>query len=141
MPFAFPSRRAALLLAACATALLTACASLQPATPEQAVQQRAQARWQALLAGDIAKSYTYMAPSYRAVVDFERYSGRIGGAAKWLDAEVVRVHCESEEKCTARLKITAQPLMPATTKRSPISTGVDETWLLEDGQWWLYQKL
>ena len=90
-------------------------------------------------AGDLNKAYGYMAPSYRAVTSLERYSSSIGGVATWVGAEVIRVECATE-KCTARLKIEAKPAATMHFKAN-ITTGVDETWLLEDGQWWLFQKL
>lgn len=142
MPFAFPfpTRRAALLLAAAATALLTACASAPPATPEQAVQARAQARWQALVKHDFKTAYGYFAPSYRAVTSFERYKEQLNGGAPWVKASVGRVRCESDEKCIASIRIEGKPVA-SMHFRGNIITGVDETWLLEEGQWWLYQPL
>ena len=132
--------RVALSSVVVVAALLSGCATFGAAAPEQSVQERSAARWKALIAGDLRAAYGYMLPSYRAVRSYEHYTGSIGGAAQWLGAEVVRVQCESGEKCTARVKIDAKPIAP-TPYRGTISTGVDETWLLEDGQWWLYQKL
>lgn len=144
-PQTAPAARASIaanaLRAGAATALLAlaACAATTPAPPEQLVAQRAAARWQALIAGDFEKAYGFTTPSYRALTPFERYRAGIGGAVTWLGAEVVRVECETE-KCTAVIKIEARPML-ATPYKGTITTGVDETWLLEQGQWWLYQKL
>ncbi|MNV68229.1 hypothetical protein D3C71_1610640 [compost metagenome] len=103
------------------------------------MQERSTERWKALIAGDIKKAYGYMAPSYRAVTSFERYSSSIGGAATWISADVLRVECATD-KCTARVKIEAKPTVAMHFKAN-ITTGADETWLLEDGQWWFFQKL
>ncbi|WP_156391490.1 hypothetical protein [Acidovorax sp. Root70] len=136
MKFSADAMRTATVMALVA---LSGCAAVAPQSPEKAVENRAAARWQALIAGDIQKAYTFTAPSYRAVTSFERYSSGIGGAATWVNAEVVRVECATE-KCTAVVKIEAKPIL-AKPYNGTITTGVDETWLLEDGQWWLYQKL
>src|SRR6218665_2510730 len=137
--------------AVAAMVALTGCAAPTPASPEQAgeqpppagpaqaVEQRATARWKALLAGDIKQAYGFTTPSYRAVTSLERYSADLGGVATWIGAQVVRVECATE-KCTAVVKIEAKPIF-TTPYRGTITTAVDETWLLEDGQWWLYQKL
>ncbi|MCW5305118.1 hypothetical protein D8B30_17835 [Verminephrobacter eiseniae] len=125
--------------AVAAMVALTGCAAPTPASPEQAVEQRANARWKALLAGDIKQAYGFITPSYRAVTSLERYSADLGGVATWIGAQVVRVECATE-KCTAVVKIEAKPIF-TTPYRGTITTAVDETWLLEDGQWWLYQKL
>ena len=125
--------------AVAAMVALTGCAAPTPASPEQAVEQRANARWKALLAGDIKQAYGFITPSYRAVTSLERYSADLGGVATWIGAQVVRVECATE-KCTAVVKIEAKPIF-TTPYKGTITTAVDETWLLEDGQWWLYQKL
>ena len=130
---------AALAAATLAASLLAGCAAFGVATPERTVQERSAERWKALIAGDFNKAYGYMAPSYRAVTSLERYRSSIGGVAAWVGAEVIRVECATD-KCIARVKIEAKPTALMHFKAN-INTGVDETWLLEDGQWWLFQKL
>src|SRR6218665_1457227 len=125
--------------AVAAMVALTGCAAPTPASPEQAVEQRANARWKALLAGDIKQAYGFITPSYRAVTSLERYSAALGGVATWIGAQVVRVECATE-KCTAVVKIEAKPIFP-TPYKGTITTAVDETWLLADGQGWPEQKL
>lgn len=119
--------------------VLTACAGLQTAPPEEVVKQRATERWQALLKRDTKKAYEYTAPSYRAAVSAEAFGSKFGTAVVWVAADVVSVTCETA-KCTATVRIEAKPLMGAKFGNT-ISTHVDETWLLEDGGWWFFQKL
>jgi hypothetical protein len=120
--------------------MLTAgCASLSPAKPEEVVRDRAQARWNALIAGEWDKAYSYMTPSYRAVVEQKRYPSRFSGSVSWLAAEVVRVDC-AEQSCTVRMKVTFRPVLGG-RPGSAASTGFDETWVFEDGQWWMFEKL
>ena len=132
-------KRATTLLVCASVVLLAACASFKPKTPEEVVKERATARWQALIPREYAKAYTFLAPSYRKLASEDRYASSFGTAVIWKSAEVVGVTCEPE-KCTARVKIESQPSTP-TLFRGTITTHVDEEWLLEDGQWWLYQKL
>ena len=127
-------------LGAMALALgLSACASFAPQTPEEAVKQRAQVRWNSLLKGDLDKAYGYFTPAYRGLTPLDQYKASVGGGAVWKGAEVVLVTCEPE-KCMARVRIDAHPVATLGFGRGPISTHVDETWLLDQGQWWLYQK-
>ncbi len=127
----------ALCAAFAACGLLAACAGLSPATPEEAVQKRAQARWNALLAGEWEKAYSFSAPSYRALVDFNRYRGRVGNAVGWTDAQVVSVACEAES-CTAKIRIGFRPTLRP--RGEAMSTHVDEKWMVEDGDWWWSQR-
>lgn len=120
--------------------LLSACAGLAPATPEEAVRERAQARWKALLAGDHQQVYQFLSPGSRAVISFENFRSRFGTMAAWKSAEVFKVVCEQADRCTATIKVTYQPMLPRGSI-GIIETSVDEVWLLESGQWWLPQKL
>jgi hypothetical protein len=133
------TRRLSLMALICAGTLLGACASLQT-KPEDAVTQRANARWQALLKGDMAKAYTYSTPGFRAVVDIEGFKGRTGIAGRWLGAQVTSVSCDTPERCKAVIKLEFSTLIPGFSK-DRMSTHIDETWLLEDGQWWIFQKV
>jgi hypothetical protein len=118
-----------------AVLLLTGCAVLPVAAPEDVVRERAESRWQALIAGDIEKAYGFLAPSYRAVYDLPRYRTMIGNAAQHQGAKVVGVECKPEV-CTAKIRI--EYTVP---KFSGVySTHYDEQWIVEQGGWWVYVK-
>jgi hypothetical protein len=121
-------------------ALLAGCAALSPAPPEVVVKQRAQERWAALIAGDWDKAYGYMAPSYRALVERKRFANQFGGGAAWEGVEVLSVTCGQEDRCTALIKISFRPIL-GVRRGEPMSTHFDETWIREDGHWWMYQKI
>lgn len=120
--------------------LLVACAGLSGATPETQVRQRATERWQALVGGDFNRAHSFNTPGFRAVVDANSFRGRIGNAGSWIGAEVVDVNCLEKAKCVARVRIDFKPVL---SRRfgDKISTHTDETWLLEDGQWWIFQPI
>ena len=133
-------RTAALTLAA---ATLAGCASAPTATvahstPEQAVSERAQQRWDRLLVGDFEKAYDYLTPAYRDLKTPAQYANRFGNGAAWHSAKVGKVNCESAERCTATVNLDV--LVIARGFNKPIQTTHTETWLLEEGQWWFYQK-
>ena len=118
---------------------LAGCANLQT-KPEDAVAQRVQARWQSLIKGDMDAAYKYNSPGYRAVIDLAGFKGRTGIAGRWLDAQVHRVECELPTRCTAVVRLEFISLIPGKSKVR-MDTHIDETWLLEDGQWWIFQKI
>lgn len=132
------ARTSALALAA---ATLVGCASTAttPATPpEQAVSERAQQRWDRLVAKDFDKAYTYLTPSYRGLKTPAQYANTFSNGASWQSAKVDKVTCESAERCTAAVKIEVVVLARGFTK--PLESTLYETWLLDEGQWWFYQK-
>ena len=134
----FPSLHSAGALAA--LALVAGCAAMGPQAPEDAVKVRASARWAALLKPDMSAAYSYMAPGYRKVHDEQAYRMRRGSAVKWTGAEVVDVRCPEATKCIAKVRIEAKPFL-GRKFGDTIVAHAEETWLLEDGQWWLFEKL
>jgi hypothetical protein len=124
----------------CAGVTLSACASLGGGPPEEQVKRRANERWQALVGGQFSRAYDYSAPSFKAVVTPDGYRNRFGSAISWQGAEVIRVVCPEVTKCVAVVRIDFKPVL-SIQKNSTISTHYEETWLLEMGQWWLYQKI
>lgn len=133
-------RRTSLAATLCAVLALSACASLGGSSPQEQVRQRATERWQALLAGEYSRAYNYNTPSFRAVLTVDGYRNRFGSAVTWLGAEVVRVECPEVSRCTAVVRIDYRPVMSHQAD-AKISTHVDETWISENGKWWLFQKI
>ena len=120
---------------------LAGCAALGPAAPpEQLVSQLATKRWDALVAQDFDKAYSLAAPSYRQLTNADAYKKKKQGVpVKWLSAKVLRVKCE-EKKCDVRIEIESKPIVPFTYKGT-IASGLDETWVLEGGKWWILESL
>jgi len=127
-------------LAVCATSvlLLAGCASLQPQTPEQLVEARANQRWQYLIEGDLQKAYDMLNDSYRQVIPYERYRSRMSNGG-WLKAKVISVSC-ADEVCAARISLEVKSPLGA-KYGSNITTGLDETWVFEGGQWHVKPQL
>lgn len=136
----YPIARCGALLSGVALAL-SGCASLGTTEPpETVVRQLATQRWQALLARDFDKAYGFAVPSYRQLHAPDYYRGkRQATPVKWLAAEVLRVDCEPE-KCTVRIKLESKPLV-AMRFDGTLTGGLDETWVLEGGKWWMFETL
>jgi hypothetical protein len=138
------SKRRAVMAGCAALALsvgLAGCAGMgTPQAPELAVRTLATQRWQALLAQDFNKAYTFVAPSYRQLNTVDAYQKkRQGVPVKWIAAKVLRVECV-EQKCDVRIELESKPLVPFAFNGT-ITSGIDETWVLENGQWWMLETL
>jgi len=122
-------------------AVAAGCASIgagsRPA--EQVVLERAQARWNALVDRDFAAAYPYLTPGYRAVVPLTSYRRQSTGPAQWESAKAQSAKCEAA-RCIVAVEITFRIGLPGHADRLQ-STFVDETWVLEDGQWFKYEAL
>lgn len=129
-----PRRRNAGLAVVLASLLLGACATTATvADPKVAVRERANARWQALMAGDFAKAYTFTVPAFKEKMTEAAYIAQFA-QPQWNGAEVVNVTCAQPTVCVARVKVTIKVLIPRSAMTS-ITTHVDENWQLEGGQW------
>ena len=119
---------------------LAGCAAMPgAASKEDTVRQRAAQRANAFAKGDYARAYALLTPSYRKARDLDAYRRALGGAAIWEKAEVAAVAC-TEQRCTVGLKVSVKPLI-AGRFNDTITVQFEETWLLEDGNWWLHQAL
>lgn len=119
---------------------LAGCAAFVDNRPrEDIVRERAQQRAEAYVKGDFARSYTFLSPAYRKLRDEAAYRRSFGAGAVWQKAEVANVACE-EQRCKVGLKVSVKPLIPGMFNDT-ITVQFEETWLLEDGNWWLHQAL
>jgi len=121
---------AALALVACAT-------TGSPAARDKLVQERAQARWDALLARDFATAYDFASPGYRSsasVADFE--IGFRSRRVQYVSAEFQGLDCE-EAACTVHIFVGYKVDKPMTGVPEWKSTSViEERWIHTGGNWW-----
>ncbi len=116
--------------------LLSACATTN--TPDkEPIAERAQARWDALLSGDLEKAYSFYSPGYRSttsVIDFgvELRTKRV----RWTSAAYREHSCE-ENRCSVAFDIGF--LVPKAVPGIDEFRGksvIQETWIRSAGEWW-----
>jgi len=112
--------------------VLAGCAGLA-GKPEDQVRARAQARWDALLKGDVKGAYEYLSPGSKAVMDFKGYEASIHKGF-WKSATVDSVTCPTPQRCEVTETIEYE--FNGRRTRSPLT----ETWIEEGGNWWLVRK-
>lgn len=117
--------------------LLTACATV-PAVPEQTLEQRAQIRWDALIARDFEAAYEYLSPGYRQRNSVADYSATMAGRPViWLEANVVGVECETDVKCSVQTDVRYRvPSGPTGINQLRMNRIIKETWLFMNDGWW-----
>jgi hypothetical protein len=125
--------RAALLLIA--VVALAACATAP--REQDPLVERAQARWDAIIARDYDAAYALYSPGYRSTTsrtDFEigLRTKRVG----WTAAKYREHQCQGEV-CTVTFDIeyVAQRPVPGVPKWEAPGK-VDDTWILSSGEWW-----
>jgi hypothetical protein len=114
-------------------AAVAGCAALKPRTAEEVVKERAQARWDALVKGDVKTAYTFLSPGSRALQTAESYATSIR-VGFWKSAIVEKVVCSTEQACEAQVTIEYE--FQAKRMKTPLR----ETWIREGTDWWYLLK-
>jgi hypothetical protein len=117
---------------AVAAIVIGACA-VTPRTPEEAVKQRSQARWDAMVKGDFNAAYGYLSPGSRSVITASDYASSLR-AGFWKSAVVDKVECGSAQSCDVSATIEYEHLGRRT------KTPLRETWIREGSEWWYLRK-
>lgn len=134
-----------LSLVAALLTVLAGCASADKSEEVVTPEARAQQRWDALLAGDFLKAYTYLSPGMRSEMTAEAYAAQIGARPiRWGAAEVVGAECGEEgDGNLCRVSVKVDFTAPANTpglKRLGATTVLVERWILVDGQWYFVSR-
>ena len=94
-----------------------------------AVRERAEARWQALIRDDIPAAYGYLSPTTREVVSLDQYKAKVARGT-FREVRIDDVKCEAE-LCKVSVWLTFdRPRMKG------MVTPLEETWIIERGQFW-----
>ena len=132
-------RRAFVVTGLASLAVLSGCATTAGSTPEQAVSQRAQERWDHLLKSQYAKAYAYLTPAERAVTSEENYVQRFGAGASWISAKVASAKCEAADRCNVTINLETRVAVRGF--KDALKTTPTEVWAFETGKWWFHNVL
>ena len=113
--------------------LVSACAVLDSRPAAEIVKERSQGRWEALVKGEIAKTYGYLSPTARKTLKLEDYAANVRQGF-WKAVTVDNVVCDGPEICRASLTVEYDHKMGRT--KSPLQ----ETWIREGSNGWYAQK-
>jgi predicted small secreted protein len=130
----------AVLLAVLLAASVAGCASmpgggkdLAPEAKQALVTKRVNARWSALIKGDLDQAYTFMSAGSREAMPLELYKDKIK-PGMWRAVRIDGVDCEAEI-CHVKMTLTYDHRM-----MKGIQTPFEETWILEKGNaWYVYR--
>lgn len=129
-------RRVGLMAVVCVLLLLSACAT--SVSKEKQVEQRATARLEALIGGDLESAYEYLSPGYRSSVSLVQYQRSILlQQVKWTSAKYLENTCE-ETTCIVKVLVgfTVYGALPG-VKSFDGTKDIEESWVLVRGNWYL----
>jgi hypothetical protein len=129
-----------LFLSGCATPLPEGGAEWQE-SQQPVLKERAEARWDALIKGDVEKAYLYTSPEYRSVVSPQQYRGKYGSVIDWRMARVANVSYDEPTVATVSVEVTYRVDVPGTGgKPIETQTAISEKWIYKDREWWYTSK-
>jgi predicted small secreted protein len=133
---------AVIATAAVAAMALSGCAGMpgfginkdsDPTAKQKVVAERAEARWQSLIKGDLDAAYAYLSEGSKATTPLAVYKAKIR-PGMWRQAKVEKVECEAEV-CKVELQITLDHKL-----MKGIQTPLNENWIIEKGSaWYVYR--
>lgn len=121
--------------------VLGAGCAVTPASEDELLLERAQARWEAITTGDLETAYTYYAPGYRSSVSLIDFAveQRLRKVV-WTGAEYSSHQCE-EKRCLVNFDVSFKVVNPVPGMSVFQSTRpVEDTWIKTQGQWWYLPK-
>ena len=126
------------MLVTLAAVLVAACAgSPEAPSAEQIVEERAQARWDHLAAGQFGDAWEYLTPAFRQSTSRDDYVFDMRQRrVRWTGAEVMGVDCEVD-RCEVAVLVSYRPVGGARQFRQmELNRDRSETWIRVGGQWW-----
>src|SRR5215475_3770308 len=116
---------------------LVGCAGIgvdsSPEAKQKVVAERAEARWQLLIKGDLDGAYEYLSAGSKATMPRDLYKAKVR-AGNWRQASVDKVECAGEV-CTVTMQITYDR-----KEMKGIQTPLSENWIIEKGSaWYVYR--
>ena len=116
---------------------LTGCASLSvdsaPEQKQKVVAERAQARWDALIKGDLDAAYQFLSAGSKAATPLATYKVKIK-PGMWRAVKVDKIECEADV-CKVVMDITYDA-----KRMKGMETPFNENWIIENGSaWYVYR--
>lgn len=102
---------------------------------EPALRERVEARWAALIEGDLATAYQFSTPSFRANYTPAEYASFFGSHVQWHLASVKEVRYDLEDQAEVIVNLTLTvPLGGSGDFKTTVPT--PERWSFVEGQWY-----
>src|ERR1700680_1859514 len=133
-------RQGIVVLLAVSLASLAGCASTSGSGADLALEakkalvtERINARWQALIKGDLDAAYTYMSAASKETMPLTAYKAKIK-PGMWRSVKINAIVCEVEI-CTASMTLTYDHRL-----MKGIQTPFQESWIIEKGTAWFVAR-
>ena len=120
--------------------VLSACTT-KPVSDSEQVVERAKARYEALLSGDLETAYTFYSPGYRSTISLIEFGVQFRTRrVYWTSAEYREHSCEGD-RCSVWFDVDYRVQKPVPGLDSfDGSILIEDTWVKTGGEWWYLPK-
>jgi len=109
------------------------CVTVDSRPDIEIVKDRAQTRWNSLVARDASKAYGFISPTGRSVMTLEAYSSSLRRGF-WKSATVDKVECATADVCEVQATIEYD------ARGMRMRTPLKEKWIKDGSTWWFVQQ-
>ncbi len=120
------------LLSGCSTPVENIAALGTATAADKIVMQRAQQRWDSILAGELNQAYAFISPSGRAKLQAQDYRNRVN-TGHFRKAKVQEASCQADS-CEVKV------LLDYVVGGLPLNQTLSEIWILDEGSWWFVYR-
>jgi hypothetical protein len=116
--------------------IVSACATTT--SSQEMIEERAMARWEVLLSGDLPAAYEYLSPGFRSSVSSLQYQRSVlRRRVRWTNARYIESNCD-ETACKVQISLnyTLYGALPGVKSFEGTQT-IEESWVLVNGTWYL----
>lgn len=130
----------------CFALTLTACSNRADTEPKAVITEKAQARWDVRIAGELDKMYAYLAPSSKVLITEQSYVAKFRNQLMYKKAKVSKIKCDNEKvlseakACDVSVDVTYEFRGMQAGGTFENTRPIKEKWIKEDGDWWIYDN-
>jgi hypothetical protein len=129
---------AAIAIAVCGCAAGTGVGLTKDSPPDvkrTVVAERINARWDALLKGDLDRAYSFLSPASKDAYPLQVYKAKVK-PGMWRSVKIEGIECEGQI-CKAALSLTYDHRL-----MKGVTTPLTEIWTIDNGNaWFVYQPV
>jgi len=103
---------------------------------EAELKQRVQARWNAVIKGDLDVAYSFETPEYRKAYTERDYEKEFGRRVLWHLATLKDLRYDREDEVETIVSLDYSFALPGSDQMARTTADITERWVYSEGQWW-----
>ena len=103
---------------------------------ETELRERVQARWDAVIKGDLDRAYGFETPEYRKAYTEQEYKEEFGRRVRWHVATLKDLRYDQPDEVEAIIMLDYSFALPGGDQMARTTGQFTERWVYSDDQWW-----